>query len=79
VPSLTPTRRAARPALARGETPSPLAVPSGCRFRTRCPRATDRCVQEEPQIAAAGGGPGHFVACHHPLQTPAEAGVATAS
>jgi peptide/nickel transport system ATP-binding protein len=68
VPTLEPSRRALRPALVRGETPSPLAVPSGCRFRTRCPRASERCSQEEPQIAAASGAPdGHFVACHHPL------------
>ena len=72
VPSLVPSRRAVRPELPRGETPSPLAVPSGCRFRTRCPRATDRCTQEEPQIAAVGDMKGHFVACHHPLQTRAE-------
>ncbi|WP_326536548.1 ABC transporter ATP-binding protein [Pseudorhodoferax sp.] len=68
VPTLEPSRRAQRPALVRGETPSPLAVPSGCRFRTRCPRASERCSLEEPQIAAASGAPdGHFVACHHPL------------
>ncbi len=72
VPSLTPSRRAIRPELARGETPSPLAVPSGCRFRTRCPRATDRCTHEEPQIAAVGDMKGHFVACHHPLPVRSE-------
>ena len=72
VPSLVPSRRAIRPELARGETPSPLAVPSGCRFRTRCPRATDRCTQEEPQIAAVGDMKGHFVACHHPLPVRSE-------
>ncbi|MGC3985035.1 MAG: ABC transporter ATP-binding protein [Pseudorhodoferax sp.] len=68
VPTLEPSRRAARPALVRGETPSPLDVPSGCRFRTRCPRASERCTREEPQIGAATGAPeGHYVACHHPL------------
>ncbi len=72
VPSLVPSRRVVRPELARGETPSPLAVPSGCRFRTRCPRATDRCTQEEPQIAAVGDMKGHFVACHHPLPVRSE-------
>ncbi len=48
-----------------GELPSPIAPPSGCRFRTRCPRATDRCSEEEPVIRSLGSG--HFVACHHPL------------
>jgi peptide/nickel transport system ATP-binding protein len=72
VPSLTPRRREKQPIVARGETPSPLDVPSGCRFRTRCPAATDRCAREEPQIRPVGTA-GHFVACHHPLVGAVEA------
>ena len=48
-----------------GELPSPIAPPSGCRFRTRCPRATDLCTNEEPEIRAVGDD--HYVACHFPL------------
>jgi peptide/nickel transport system ATP-binding protein len=51
-----------------GELPSPLAPPSGCRFRTRCPRADERCVAEEPLMRRVGED--HYVACHHPLIEP---------
>jgi oligopeptide/dipeptide ABC transporter ATP-binding protein len=60
--------RAKQGAAIRGELPSPVNPPSGCRFRTRCQFAQERCAAEEPLLRSFG--PGHVAACHFPLQTP---------
>ncbi len=52
-----------REKLLTGEIPSPINPPSGCRFRTRCPYATEQCAKEVPMLA---GSEDHQVACHHP-------------
>jgi oligopeptide/dipeptide ABC transporter ATP-binding protein len=77
IPSPDPTvgRREAASVIS-GELPSPLDPPSGCRFRTRCPRAADRCAAEVPELRALGDG--HLVACHFPLTGTANGSAPTA-
>ncbi len=57
-----------------GELPSAIHPPSGCRFRTRCPRAQAICADVEPPMTPFGGE-GHFAACHFPLEIPVGAPV----
>ena len=59
------TRNVRTTSIIRGEPPSPIHPPSGCRFRTRCPRAEQRCADEEPPMRELADG--HFAACHFPL------------
>ncbi len=61
-----------------GEPPNPVRPPPGCRFHTRCPRATEICRSVEPQLTEYGHG--HLAACHHPQHvTPEEVQRATRS
>lgn len=62
MPSMDPRRRTQAAPIV-GDPPSPIAPPSGCRFRTRCPHATDVCGASEPLLVPVGAD-GHRAACH---------------
>ncbi|RSN04901.1 dipeptide ABC transporter ATP-binding protein [Nonomuraea sp. WAC 01424] len=73
VPDVDPQARLPRGARVRGELPSPIDPPSGCRFRTRCALADELCARTEPLPRPVTGT--HQVACHHPLRPLEPAGI----
>ncbi|MFF9345821.1 ABC transporter ATP-binding protein [Streptomyces sp. NPDC014734] len=70
VPIPDPKRRSAKSEriLLKGDVPSPISPPSGCRFHTRCWKATETCKTQEPPLVSLRTG--HQVACHHPENAP---------
>ena len=70
IPEPDPAERATYGSrLLTGETPSPYAIPSGCRFRTRCWRATEVCATDDPMLTPQPGSAAHVAACHHPTSS----------
>ncbi|MEE9149029.1 MAG: oligopeptide/dipeptide ABC transporter ATP-binding protein, partial [Candidatus Tectomicrobia bacterium] len=61
-PELMPQASKRQRIILQGEIPSPMHIPTGCRFRTRCPEAMDICAQLEPPLQETSGA--HHVACH---------------
>jgi oligopeptide/dipeptide ABC transporter ATP-binding protein len=59
-PRLQPAKRQ-RAAVLQGDIPSPLNIPSGCRFRTRCPMAASRCNEPPPEVILSAT---HMARCH---------------
>ncbi len=67
-----PNKRKGTAAL-QGDVPSPVNIPSGCRFRTRCPYATEKCTNEEPRLRTVA--PGHWLECHYNIDFASKAAV----
>jgi oligopeptide/dipeptide ABC transporter ATP-binding protein len=63
IPTLEPGSFDEAPAIT-GDPPSPLNIPSGCRFRTRCPLAEQICHDQDPELRAGAASAGHRAACH---------------
>jgi len=63
IPKMSPAGDDGAPAIA-GDPPSPLRIPAGCRFRTRCPIAQDVCEQQDPALLISAGDSRHSAACH---------------
>jgi peptide/nickel transport system ATP-binding protein len=62
IPRMTFAAEGDAPAV-RGDPPSPLRIPAGCRFRTRCPIAEQICAEQDPALSPAGSS-AHSAACH---------------
>jgi len=63
IPRMTARDEGEAPAV-RGDPPSPLRLPTGCRFRTRCPMAQRICAEQDPALATSRTDPEHSAACH---------------
>jgi len=63
IPRMTFSEEGDAPAVT-GDPPSPLNIPSGCRFRTRCPLAEQICHDQDPELRAGAASASHLAACH---------------
>ncbi len=76
IPRMTPGDEDEPPAV-KGDPPSPLRLPTGCRFRTRCPMAQQVCAEQDPALTVSPADPGHTAACHFAWTTQTETANAT--